>query len=62
MALQKNLTKVGIVVRADGIFGPKTEAAVKQFQGSHGLVVDGIAGPETLAKLASLTGDESSMN
>lgn len=31
----------------DGIFGPDTEAAVKQFQTDHGLTVDGIVGPET---------------
>ena len=31
----------------DGDFGEKTEAAVKEFQGSHGLVIDGIVGPKT---------------
>lgn len=31
----------------DGIFGPKTEAAVKEWQKSHGLVADGIIGPKT---------------
>lgn len=30
-----------------GTFGPKTEAAVKQFQGSVGLEVDGKVGPDT---------------
>jgi len=38
-------------LRPDGIFGPKTEAAVKQFQSNNGLTVDGIVGPKTLAKL-----------
>ncbi|MFF9622243.1 peptidoglycan-binding protein [Streptomyces griseosporeus] len=31
----------------DGIFGPKTEAAVRQLQARAGLVVDGIIGPHT---------------
>jgi len=35
----------------DGIFGPKTEAAVKQFQLQNGLKVDGIVGPNTMAAL-----------
>jgi len=35
----------------DGIFGPKTEAVVREFQRRAGLVVDGIVGPKTLAKL-----------
>jgi peptidoglycan hydrolase-like protein with peptidoglycan-binding domain len=31
----------------DGVFGPKTEIAAKDFQQSTGLVVDGIVGPTT---------------
>jgi peptidoglycan hydrolase-like protein with peptidoglycan-binding domain len=34
-------------VAPDGIFGPKTEAAVKAYQKSHGLAADGIVGPRT---------------
>lgn len=35
----------------DGDFGPKTTTAVRDFQRSKGLDVDGVAGPQTLAAL-----------
>ena len=38
-------------LKADGIFGPLTEEAVKDFQRSNGLEVDGIVGVDTLSKL-----------
>ena len=38
-------------LKADGIFGPLTEEAVKDFQRSNGLEVDGIVGDNTLSKL-----------
>lgn len=34
-------------VETDGIFGAETEAAVRQFQCTHGLTVDGVAGIKT---------------
>jgi len=34
-----------------GKFGPKTEAALKEWQAANGLAADGIAGPFTLSKL-----------
>jgi len=42
-------TKVGVV--ADGTFGAKTEAAVRDFQRAHGMTPDGIVGPGTWAAL-----------
>lgn len=40
---------------ADGIFGAKTETAVKDFQKKKGLSVDGIVGPKTWEKLLGTT-------
>jgi len=37
--------------KIDGFFGPMTQEAVRDFQGSHGLKVDGIIGPITWAAL-----------
>ena len=34
-------------LETDGIFGPKTDRALRQFQGKMGLLVDGIAGRDT---------------
>lgn len=49
--LQQLLTYYGYPLVDDGIFGPKTLAAVKAFQSKHGLVADGIVGPLTKGKL-----------
>ncbi len=40
-------------IKADGIFGPQTQAAVKSFQASKGLVTDGIAGVKTQTALST---------
>ncbi len=38
-------------ITADGIYGPNTRRAVRNYQRNQGLAVDGIAGPVTLAHL-----------
>lgn len=50
--LQRQLKQLGYSVGPlDGLFGSQTQSAVVAFQRSHGLAVDGIAGPETLTTL-----------
>lgn len=41
---------------ADGVYGRKTEAAVKAFQANSGLTADGICGPRTWAALDAAVG------
>lgn len=48
---QLNTRGYGLVV--DGVFGSKTEAAVRDFQTKKGLVVDGVVGPRTWNALVS---------
>lgn len=63
--LQQALKNLGYSLKVDGEYGPETIAAVKAYQRTRnsknnaGLVVDGIAGPRTLAtftKMAYKTG------
>lgn len=61
--LQVNLISLGYscgTSGADGDFGDATEKAVKAFQGANGLVVDGLAGEKTQAKIKELLKDKNS--
>lgn len=54
--LQTKLTELGFLKdKIDGIFGSKTEKAVKDYQKANKLTVDGIAGPKTLGTLGIKT-------
>jgi hypothetical protein len=52
--LQQALIAAGLLPQggADGIFGPKTEAAVKEMQRRLGVSADGVVGPKTRAAMA----------
>jgi len=55
-ALQSRLTEMGFDCgRVDGIYGARSAAAVKEFQQSVGITVDGKCGPETIIGLLRLT-------
>jgi peptidoglycan hydrolase-like protein with peptidoglycan-binding domain len=53
--LQSKLESLGYLVGPiDGIFGSKTERAVRQFQKANSIKVDGIVGPQTYKMLERL--------
>ncbi len=49
---QVRLLQLALEIRADGVYGPRTAAAVRRFQASRGLAVDGVVGPATAHALA----------
>jgi len=55
--LQTQLKRMGFDPgTVDGVMGPRTKAAVKEFQKQNGLKTDGIVGPQTSAVLVALGG------
>jgi len=50
-ALQAALSRAGFANTPDGVFGPATDALLKQFQSSRNLPPNGAAGPRTRAAL-----------
>ena len=54
-SLQRRLGALGFDAgRVDGIFGPRTQVALTEFQRNVGLTVDGVCGPATTDALARL--------
>lgn len=52
--VQNQLNKLKYDIKEDGIKGAKTYMAIKDFQRTHHIGVDGIAGPVTIAELQSI--------
>ncbi|MFC6286018.1 D-Ala-D-Ala carboxypeptidase family metallohydrolase [Nocardioides sp. GCM10027113] len=44
----------GVVMSIDGSYGSQTATAVRNFQSAYGLSADGVAGPQTYAKIYEL--------
>jgi N-acetylmuramoyl-L-alanine amidase len=56
LQLQRRLTDMGFDAgRVDGVFGPSTDSALREFQRNVGLEPDGVCGPQTFRALDRLT-------
>lgn len=59
--MQTMLAALGYEVDPDGVFGAETARVVRAFQGDEGLLVDGVAGATTLARLQERSGETMSV-
>ena len=58
--VQEDLADLGFYdVPVNGVYGPRTTAAVKRFQARAGRPVDGIAGPQTMGAINLALGNDS---
>lgn len=57
-SLQQRLNELGYGLATDGIYGAKTEAAVRDYQSKNGLAVDGIVGTNTRGSLNASSGGQ----
>ena len=57
--IQVALAAHGYKVSTDGVFGPQTSSAVKDFQKKNGLAPDGVVGPATWKKLQAASSSTS---
>lgn len=62
VALQKALTVLGIVLRADGSFGPKTREALQNWQNSVGISESGVLDSETILALDRILAETRTSN
>ena len=54
-SIQKTLNKAGYECgKPDGIIGPMTILAIRNYQSDHNLVVDGVPGPQTQPALQNI--------
>lgn len=53
LQLMLNQRRTSPTLVVDGDFGPKTETAVKNYQGNENLAVDGVVGEKTWTSLLS---------
>ena len=63
LLLQQRLLELGLSItgQPDGIFGPQTDAAVRAYQKTRGLKVDGVAGPVTWSAMFEETSRDTAL-